>query len=66
MIEIQIEEKIQDKENSMVEHDVLKLQVKRLRDILKIKTNEKISLESRKEQLRASMQERKLEIENKK
>lgn len=46
----------------MVDHDVLKLQVKRLRDILNARTDEVFGLENRKGQLEITMQERETEI----
>lgn len=47
----------------MVDHDVLGLEVKRLRDILSAHADEVFSLENRKFQLKMSMEERKAEIE---
>ena len=50
------------KEDAMVQNDVLKLEVKKLRDALNGKTDKVYSLENRKEQLALSMEERKAEI----
>eukprot|EP00854_Cymbomonas_tetramitiformis_P008918 gene8918-10568_t len=54
---------IRDKEEQMVAHDVLKLEVKRLRDLLNLRADEVFGLENRKYQLQMSMEERKNEIE---
>lgn len=51
------------KEKAMVDHDVTQLQVKRVRDILAMHADEVFSLENRKFQLKASIEERKQEIE---
>jgi chromosome segregation ATPase len=50
------------KEEKMVQIDVLKLDVKRLRDALNSKADKVFSLENRKQQLNLSMEERKAEI----
>lgn len=52
-----------EKERALVDHDVLKLEVRRLRDVLGFHADEVYSLESRKAQLKLSMDERKHEIE---
>lgn len=54
---------IDAKEKAMVDHDVTKLEVKRVRDILAMHANEVFSLENRKFQLKMSMEERRQEIE---
>ena len=54
---------IETKERALVDHDVLKLEVRRLRDILAMHADEVFSLENRKYQLKMSMEERKQEIE---
>ncbi|KAF8063069.1 CCDC39 [Scenedesmus sp. PABB004] len=54
---------IGDKERQLVEHDVLKLQVHRLRQLLSMAADEVYSLESRKVQLKLSLDERRHEIE---
>lgn len=59
----QLQGSVSDKEKALVEHDVLKLEVKRLRDVLAMHADEVFSLENRKFQLHASMEERKQEIE---
>lgn len=46
----------------MVQNDLLKLEMKRLRDLLTIKRDELFSLENRRQQLIFSMEERKHEI----
>jgi chromosome segregation ATPase len=50
------------KEESMVAHDVLKLEVKRLREQLNTKADEVFGLQNRKFQLQMSMEERQQEI----
>eukprot|EP00968_Pinguiococcus_pyrenoidosus_P024199 scaffold4390_cov264-Pinguiococcus_pyrenoidosus.AAC.6 len=47
---------------AMVQHDVMRLELKRLRDMLTKKADEVFSLENRKQQLELSMEERKAEI----
>ena len=54
---------VKAKEDKMVEHDVLKLELERLRGILNLKADEVFSLENRKFQLQQSMEERKHEVE---
>lgn len=51
------------KEKAMVEHDVTKLEVQRVRDILAMNADQVFSLENRKFQLKMSMEERRQEIE---
>ncbi len=54
---------VSEKERTLVEHDVLKLEVKRLRDVLAMGADEVCSLEARRAALRAGLEERKAEIE---
>eukprot|EP00195_Chlamydomonas_chlamydogama_P009299 CAMPEP_0202915398 /NCGR_PEP_ID=MMETSP1392-20130828/65575_1 /ASSEMBLY_ACC=CAM_ASM_000868 /TAXON_ID=225041 /ORGANISM="Chlamydomonas chlamydogama, Strain SAG 11-48b" /LENGTH=937 /DNA_ID=CAMNT_0049607407 /DNA_START=168 /DNA_END=2981 /DNA_ORIENTATION=- len=63
MIGRQVKQALEGKEKAMVDHDVMKLEVKRLRDILAMHADEVFSLENRKFQLKMSMEERKQEIE---
>ena len=58
-----VKEAVKEKEDRMVAHDVLKLEVKRLRDRLNARADEVFSLENRKMQLQLSMEERKHEVE---
>jgi len=51
------------KEQALVHHDAMKLEVKRLRTLVNTKTDSLCSLENRKEQLQISMEERAKEIE---
>ena len=51
------------RETTMVDNDVMKLEVKRLKQILSAKSDEVYGLENRKFQLSMSMQERKQEIQ---
>lgn len=54
---------VKDKEESLIQHDVLRLEVKRLRQQLNSKSENLYSLENRKQQLQISMEEREKEIE---
>mmetsp|Transcript_71485 Transcript_71485/g.149443 ORF Transcript_71485/g.149443 Transcript_71485/m.149443 type:complete len:890 (+) Transcript_71485:208-2877(+) len=54
---------IKDKEEALMRHDILRLEVKRLRQSLNSKSENLYGLENRKQQLRISMEEREKEIE---
>mmetsp|Transcript_7374 Transcript_7374/g.18510 ORF Transcript_7374/g.18510 Transcript_7374/m.18510 type:complete len:897 (+) Transcript_7374:100-2790(+) len=54
---------VKDKEEALMQHDILRLEVKRLRQNLNSKSENLYSLENRKQQLRISMEEREKEIE---
>eukprot|EP00899_Mesostigma_viride_P026492 jgi/Mesvir1/7027/Mv09154-RA.2 len=58
-----VKKKIKEKEDKMVGHDVLRLEVKRLRDILNLRADDVFGLENRKFQLQMSLEERKHETE---
>jgi chromosome segregation ATPase len=60
--ELQLKELVQSKEEMMVQNDVMRLEVKRLRDTLNSKADEVFNLENRRQQLKLSMEERKEEI----
>eukprot|EP00210_Caulerpa_lentillifera_P005239 g5006.t1 len=62
MVQKQIRERQEEKENLMVEEDMLNLQVRRLKDVLHTKSNEVSSLENDKEHLQSSINEKKVEI----
>lgn len=51
------------KEEKMVSHDVLRLEMRRLKDILALRVDEVMGLENRRYQLTVSMEERKQEVE---
>jgi len=53
---------VRAKEDEMVTNDVLKLEVRRLKDLLAAKSDAVFSLENRRQQLLLSLEERKLEI----
>ena len=53
----------QTKEELMVSNDIMRLEVKRLRDTLNGAADEVFSLENRRQQLAMSMKERKAEIQ---
>lgn len=55
--------KVKEKEEALMQHDILKLEVKRLKQQLNSKTEALYSLENRKQQLQISMEEREKEIE---
>lgn len=54
---------VKEKEESLMQHDILRLEVKRLRQQLNSKSENLYSLENRKQQLQISMEEREKEIE---
>merc|ERR1712048_611509 len=54
---------VKDKEEALMQHDILRLEVKRLKQQLNSKSESLYSLENRKQQLRISMEEREKEIE---
>lgn len=54
---------VKEKEEALMQHDILRLEVKRLRQSLNSKSENLYSLENRKQQLRISMEEREKEIE---
>jgi len=54
---------VKEKEESLMQHDILRLEVKRLRQQLNSKSENLWSLENRKQQLQISMEEREKEIE---
>merc|ERR1712139_273556 len=54
---------VKEKEESLMQHDILRLEVKRLRQQLNSKSENLYSLENRKQQLHISMEEREKEIE---
>ena len=58
----QVRELVKGKEQGMVATDVLKLEVKRLRELLSAKADEVFGLQNRKFQLQMSMEERQQEI----
>ena len=57
-----LKEVIKNEEEQMVAHDVLKLELKRLRESLNAKADEVFGLQNRKFQLQMSMEERQQEI----
>jgi chromosome segregation ATPase len=54
---------VKEKEESLMQHDILRLEVKRLRQQMNSKAEGLYSLENRKQQLQISMEEREKEIE---
>lgn len=62
MLEDEIKEDTKVKEGQAVQNDLLRLEVRRLRDLLSAKADAVFSLENRRQQLLLSMEERKEEI----
>ncbi|KAL0481358.1 coiled-coil domain-containing protein [Acrasis kona] len=60
--EVEYKEMMKQKENNMVNHDVQKLQVKRLRDLLRSRADEVSGLENRKNQLEITYKEKELQV----
>jgi len=58
-----VQSTVKDKEEALMQHDILRLEVKRLRQNLNSKSENLYSLENRKQQLQISMEEREKEIE---
>merc|ERR1712060_983562 len=58
-----VQNTVKDKEEALMQHDILRLEVKRLRQQLNSKSESLYSLENRKQQLQISMEEREKEIE---
>merc|ERR1711990_672312 len=54
---------VKEKEESLMQHDILRLEVKRLKQQLGTKSENLYSLENRKQQLQISMEEREKEVE---
>jgi len=54
---------VREKEEALMQHDILRLEVKRLRQQLNTRSESLYSLENRKQQLNISMEEREKEIE---
>merc|ERR1719262_1102567 len=54
---------VKEKEESLMQHDILRLEVKRLKQQLASKSENLYSLENRKQQLQISMEEREKEVE---
>lgn len=61
--EMSLKQIVSNKEEAMVSHDVIRLDVRRLRDMLKNRAEEVFALEERREQLVLAMSERKEEIQ---
>mmetsp|Transcript_36979 Transcript_36979/g.102767 ORF Transcript_36979/g.102767 Transcript_36979/m.102767 type:complete len:901 (-) Transcript_36979:206-2908(-) len=58
-----VQQTVKEKEEALMQHDILRLEVKRLRQNLNSKSENLYSLENRKQQLQISMEEREKEIE---
>ena len=62
MMDDELKKDVKTKEDSTVQNDVLRLEVRRLRGLLSLKADAVCSLENRKQQLALSLEERKEEI----
>ena len=62
MTEREIEGLVKKREESLVSHDIMKLEVKKLKENLDTKANEVYTTENKKYQLEMSMDEREKEI----
>jgi chromosome segregation ATPase len=58
-----MDKSIKEKEEALMQHDILKLEVKRLRQNMEAKSGNLYSIQNRKQQLQISMEEREKEIE---
>lgn len=54
---------LKDKEKTLVQHDCMKLEIKKLRDTVNVEADRVYGLENRKYQLEMSMEEREKEIQ---
>lgn len=57
-----VKKQVTEEEEAMVQIDIMRLELKRLRDALSVRADKVFTLENRKQQLKLSMQERKKEI----
>ena len=62
-LQLALKDATASKEEKMVSHDVLRLEMRRLKDILALRVDEVMGLENRRYQLTVSMEERKQEVE---
>ena len=62
MAAIDLKKIVSRKEEVLVQHDIMKLEIKRLRDQVNIEADKVFGLENRKYQLEMSMEEREKEI----
>lgn len=58
-----LEKVIKTKEKTLVQHDIMKLEIKKLRDVVNEEADKVYGLENRKYQLEMSMEEREKEIQ---
>eukprot|EP00929_Paragymnodinium_shiwhaense_P117399 TRINITY_DN8793_c0_g1_i16.p1 TRINITY_DN8793_c0_g1~~TRINITY_DN8793_c0_g1_i16.p1 ORF type:complete len:894 (-),score=357.54 TRINITY_DN8793_c0_g1_i16:416-3097(-) len=58
-----VSQTVKEKEEALMQHDILRLELKRLRQNLNTKSETLYSLENRKQQLQISMEEREKEVE---
>jgi len=63
MTQRDLDKVIKGKEKTLVDHDVMKLEIKKLRDIVNVEADRVYGLENRKSQLEMSMEEREKEIQ---
>ena len=58
-----LEKVLKNKEKTLVQHDCMKLEIKKLRDTVNVEADRVYGLENRKYQLEMSMEEREKEIQ---
>ena len=63
MVRSELEKVIKQKEKTLVLYDVMKLEIKKLRDTVNLEADKVYGLENRKYQLEMSMEEREKEIQ---
>lgn len=63
MVRGELEKVIKQKERTLVSYDVMKLEIKKLRDTVNLEADKVYGLENRKYQLEMSMEEREKEIQ---
>jgi len=59
----ELETVLKNKEKTLVQHDIMKLEIKKLRDTVNVEADQVFGLENRKYQLEMSMEEREKEIQ---
>lgn len=58
----ELDQVLKQKEKTLVQHDIMKLEIKKLRDTVNVEADQVFGLENRKYQLEMSMEEREKEI----
>jgi coiled-coil domain-containing protein 39 len=63
MFVVELAKVTHQKEKTLVQHDIMKLEIKKLRDTVNMEADQVYGLENRKYQLEMSMEEREKEIQ---